>query len=139
MKIFKTTTIQGIKCAHCNYEGETLLIDGETGRLEMNRLSFRAIEERGRDKLLRRENSLRLIRFGDPEVVTFNVDDEAGESHGGSDRRIYADLFGNANSGMLADLMDGIQAVLIGAAANISMATGTPVMVQELLDDVNEK
>lgn len=119
--------------AHSNYEGETLHVEGEKGRLEMTRHTFRAIENRGRDKLLGRHNSLRLIRFGKMEIETFNVDDEGDENHGGCDRRIYADLFGNANSGALASLEDGIQAVLVGIAANISMDTGRRVKVQELL------
>ncbi len=122
-------------CAYAKYEGETIHIEGEKGRLEMTRHTYRKIAEQGYDKTIRQNNSLRLIRFGEEEIETFNVDDESDDMHGGSDRLIYADLFDGANSGALATLEDGIQAVLIGIATNESMASKKAVMVQELLKE----
>ena len=59
--------------------------------------------------------------------------------HGGADRAIIREIFGPADfsgswrSGSLATLRDGIQAVLVGIAANDSIATGRAVEVQPLL------
>ncbi len=120
-------------CAYSKYEGETIHIEGEKGRLEMTRHTYRKIVKQGYDETIRQNNTLKLIRFGKEEIETFNVDDESSDMHGGSDKLIYADLFGGANSGALATLEDGIQAALIGIATNESMANKTAVMVQELL------
>ena len=109
--------------ACCAYEGEEIILEGTDARLEMRRHAFRRPESRGGDALtMRKENSLKLFRFAQAEVEDINADDDIKDSdHGGCDELIYKDLFGNGNSDMLATLEDGIYAVLIGAAANISM------------------
>ena len=106
-----------------SYEGEDLMIEGTTGRLEMCRHAFRKPASRGGDAItLRKENSLKIYRFGNPEPEVFNADDDIKNSdHGGCDELIYKDLFADGKSEMLATLEDGIFAVLIGAAANLSM------------------
>ena len=110
--------------ACCSYEGESIVFEGTTGRLEMSRLAFRKPESRGGDALtMRKENLLRIVRFGVPEVEYYDADDDIKDAdHGGCDELIYKDLFGNGQSDMLATLEDGIFAVLAGAAANISMS-----------------
>jgi len=92
--------------------------------LEMCRHAFRRPESRGGDALtLRKENRLHIYRFGQNEVESFNADDDIKNSdHGGCDELIYRDLFADGKSEMLASLEDGIYAVLIGAAANVSIA-----------------
>ena len=121
--------------ACCAYEGEDLMIEGTTGRLEMCRHAFRRPESRGGDALtLRKENRLNIYRFGQNEVETFNADDDIKNSdHGGCDELIYRDLFADGKSEMLASLEDGIYAVLIGAAANVSIANnGAKVDISSL-------
>ena len=109
--------------ACCAYEGEEIILEGTDGRLEMCRHAFRRPESRGGDALtMRKENVLRVFRFAQAEVENFDADDDVKDAdHGGCDELIYRDLFANGNSEMLATLEDGIYAVLIGAAANISM------------------
>lgn len=57
---------------------------------------------------------------------------EAG-THGGADRHLFADLFGESRSGRLARLEDVVKAVLIGAAVNVSLSEGRRVDVQAQL------
>ena len=83
---------------------------------------------------MRKENLLRIYRFGQNEVENFNADDDIKDSdHGGCDELIYRDLFADGKSEMLASLEDGIYAVLIGAAANVSIANnGAKVDISSL-------
>jgi hypothetical protein len=60
--------------------------------------------------------------------------------HGGGDRRLLEDLFGEAGDdplGRAAGALDGAWAMLTGAAANRSFATGLPVVPGELLHDAS--
>ncbi len=109
--------------AHSNYEGEDIFIEGETGRLEMR-------SRKGPGK--KSDTSLQIFRFGSFEPENVELQTETG-GHGGADARIYEDLFGNANSGRLATLSDGIQAVLTGAAVNEALRTGGKINVQTML------
>lgn len=108
--------------AHCNYEGENIVFEGDKGRIEM----IRRIYE-GKDT-----STVELFRFGQKEPEKIELKSEKG-SHGGADKRLYDDLFGEADSGQLATLEDGIQAVLIGVAVNKSLETGSRVDVQSML------
>ena len=59
-------------------------------------------------------------------------------SHGGSDPALRADFFARSwdseERGHMATLEEAVQAVMVGAAANVSIAEGgRPVRVQELL------
>ena len=51
------------------------------------------------------------------------------------DKLIVADLFGDHPSDTLATLEEGMQAVLVAAAINESLATHGPVQVQPLLNN----
>lgn len=107
--------------AHCNYEGETIIFEGDKGRIEMTR---RRIAGKNSSKVM-------LFRFGmEPEEMKYEA--EAG-THGGADNKLFEDLFGDENSGKLATLEDGIQAVLTGIAVNEALKTGETIDVQELL------
>jgi len=108
--------------AHCNYEGENIVFEGDKGRVEM----IRRIYE-GKDV-----STVKVFRFGQREPEEIELKFEEG-SHGGADKRLYDDLFGEADSGRLATLEDGIQAVLIGVAVNKSLETGSKVDVQSML------
>lgn len=123
--------------ANCHYEGESLSIEGTAGRLEMNRLVYRTVDVRGGEaRNVRKDNSLRIVRFQTGETEIFNADDEIqNANHGGCDERIYEDLFGMNKSEMLASFNDGIQAVLVGIGANLSMAAnGRKIYLQPLLE-----
>ena len=108
--------------AHCNYEGENIVFEGDKGRIEM----IRRIYE-GKDV-----STVELFRFGQREPEKIKLKFEEG-THGGSDKRLYDDLFGETDSGRLATLEDGIQAVLTGIAVNKSLETGSRVDVQSML------
>jgi predicted dehydrogenase len=108
--------------AHCNYEGETIIFEGDKGRLEMI----------CRYQPGHQFSSMEIFRFGQSEPEKVEIKLEEG-SHGGADNRLYEDLFGEAQSGQLATLEDGIQAVLAGIAVNKSLETGSKVDVQSLL------
>jgi predicted dehydrogenase len=108
--------------AHCNYEGENITFEGDQGRIEMIR--------RIRDG--HNFSSVELFRIGQTEPERIELKLETG-THGGADNHLYEDLFGNKNSGQLATLEDGIQAVLIGIAVNKSLQTGSRVNVQSML------
>ncbi len=123
--------------ANCHYEGESICIEGTTGRLEMNRLFYRTFDVRGGEaRDVSRDNSLRIVHLQTGKTEIYDAEDEVKDSnHGGCDERIYEDLFGENKSDMLATLDDGIQAVLIGAGANLSMAAdGKKINLQSLLE-----
>ncbi|WP_166355666.1 Gfo/Idh/MocA family protein [Phytoactinopolyspora limicola] len=65
------------------------------------------------------------------------VDEEGGGGHGGGDRRLLADVFGGRSEpdplGRAAGPIDGAYAMLTGAAANRSFATGLPVQIADLV------
>ena len=78
---------------------------------------------------------LRLLRPGKGiEDVAIH---RAAGGHGGADPSLRAEFFGRKAEATplprMADLDQAVQAVLVGAAANVSIATGEPVRVQELL------
>lgn len=109
--------------AHCNFEGEDIFFEGDLGRIEMRRRKGCNAPEK---------SSVLLYRFGTAEPENIELKLESG-THGGADARLYEDLFGNAGSGRLATLDDGIQAVLTGVAVNESIRTGRKIDVQSLL------
>ncbi len=109
--------------AHCNFEGEDIFFEGDLGRIEMRRRKGYGTPEK---------SSVLLYRFGTAEPENIELKLEAG-THGGADSRLYEDLFGDADSGRLATLEDGIQAVLTGVAVNESIRTGGKIDVQSLL------
>ena len=77
-----------------------------------------------------------LVRVFDRrgEVITYSVPKAEG-AHGGSDARLVARLFQDRDGpdplGHMASSRDGAQSILIGIAANQSIATGLPVEVPE--------
>ncbi len=121
-------------CAYSAYEGILISIEGTQGRIEyihrMNTGALAKTAEHGTEETT--GESLRLYRFEKPtEAVPIDIVDGG---HGGADTLIMKELFGGgAPGGARATIEDGIQAVLIGAAANVSMATGRSVDVQSLL------
>jgi predicted dehydrogenase len=125
--------------AYAPWEGYRVMVNGTEGRLELD------IEERsyvsgshsgGRGE---GKTSLTLRRHWEkPQPIEVEGADAPG--HGGGDRRLLEDLFGEAGDdplGRAAGALDGAWAILTGAAANRSFATGLPVVPGELLHDAS--
>jgi predicted dehydrogenase len=122
-------------CAHANYEGETIWLEGETGRLELEtRYFFKPIAQDMHNMHCTQSKKLRLYRFGcnEPEEIPIPEADPA-LGHGGADDIIFEKFFGNKVDLEQPTLEDGIQAVLVGAAVVESMKTGKAIAVQEQL------
>lgn len=120
-------------CAYTAHEGVNVIIEGTEGKIEyMNRMGSEAMKtgaEYGLEKSF--TESIVIYRFDGPPV-RIDVDSASG-GHGGADPRMFADLFGSGDpSSARASLEDGIQAVLIGVAANESIKKGCVVKVQEM-------
>jgi predicted dehydrogenase len=119
-------------------EGQIISFEGTDGRLEYTtfadtRWLTANIVVPGYEQLL--GESLRLIRPG-KGVERIEIPKVEG-GHGGADPQTREDFFarkpGDPKAWRMATLEDAVQAVLVGAAANVSLATGRPVNVQELL------
>jgi predicted dehydrogenase len=114
--------------AYSPYEGWRATFTGTGGRMEVQQFSSGA-------------------RASDPAgtIAVFDLQDGstthqvpiAQGMHGGSDALLVDRLFGVAGRpdplGYMADSRAGAMALLIGAAANRSMATGGPVRIEDLL------
>lgn len=131
--------INGVPCAyhliaHGHYEGEVIVFEGETGRIEAFKRFFRIPGETAsiHDETLKYEETVTIFRWGQTEPETYALQAEKG-GHGGADVRMYADLFSGNPSPSLATLEDGVQAVLVGAAINDALKTGVKIDVQSLL------
>lgn len=119
--------------AQANYEGMTIMIDGEKGRLEFESRIYRDLKTQTddvQDTNTVSKNRLTLCRYGagEPEEIAIN---QTEGGHGGADTLIVQDLFSSAPSRTLATLEDGIQAVLVAAAINESIAAKQPAKVQK--------
>jgi len=116
--------------AHAPYEGWRAALNGSGGRIEVE--EYHSGHRAG-------EASQRITvhnRKGDN--VTHEICKDIG-AHGGGDERLQARLFsGRAIPdplGHMADSWAGAMSVLIGVAANRSIATGQPVHIADLLSD----
>ena len=121
--------------AQANYEGMTVMIDGEKGRIEFESRIYRDLETQKddvQDTNTVSQNKLTLCRYGSgfPEEIAIN---QTEGGHGGADTLIVQDLFCDKPSRTLATLEDGIQAVLVAAAVNQSLARRQPAEVQGLM------
>ena len=121
-------------CAHAQYEGEIILIEGEKGRIEARNVYIRDIHENGNvhDTDIITQQTLTLCRFGKGAAETVEIPRGEG-SHGGADVGIFGKIFSVPPDPSIPTLEDGIQAVLTGTAMVESLKTGKTVKVQELL------
>lgn len=121
-------------CAHAQYEGEIVIIEGETGRLEARSVYFRKFQDQGdvHDINIITRQSLMLYHYGDGEMTPIEIPKGQG-SHGGADFSIFQKIFAVPPDPLIPTLEDGIQAVLTGAALVESIKTGKPVKVQEMV------
>lgn len=124
-------------CAYAPYEGHRIVIEGTLGRLESDSVGLTTwLTGPERFKESPRPHGRRLM-FYSPDGKSEEIEVKVVKGgHGGSDVLLREDIFGKPTEDPLnrkAPLEEGIQAVLVGAAANQSIATGSPVKVQELL------
>ena len=124
--------------AYSPYESQRTVIEGTKGRLEYS-AAYNTGWIAGGHPLPGMESivgeHLRLYVPG-RGIETVPIQRQEG-SHGGADPQLRADFFSrpwNAKpTAQMASLEEAVQAVLIGAAANRSIASGRPVKVQSLL------
>jgi len=83
--------------------------------------------------------SYSLVAYSPYESQRVIVEGDRGRRHGGADPQLRADFFGREwdapPNDRMASVEEAVQAVLVGLAANRSLATGQPVEVQNLLGD----
>ncbi len=127
--------------AYSPWEGLRVAITGTKGRIELYERHGSHIIRGQSDDELAAEQARSHIRevtwfpmFGVPQKVEVPV---ATGGHGGGDARILEQLFApNPPAdpfGRSANHLDGAASILLGIAANQSIATGQPVEVDELL------
>jgi predicted dehydrogenase len=120
------------------YESLRCVIEGSKGRLEYA-IQYGTGWALGGQRLpgveVHQGESLRLFIAG-KGIRTVPIRKQSG-SHGGADPRLRAEFFATdwsrKPSEQMASLDEAVQAVLVGVAANRSIATGRPVDVQRLL------
>ena len=114
--------------AHSPYEGWRATISGTGGRLEVENIYSgpRAAEPSERAVLHNRRG----------EAITYDIPKATG-GHGGGDARLLERLFSGREIpdplGYMAGSWAGAMSILIGVAANRSIATGQPVTIADLL------
>jgi predicted dehydrogenase len=114
--------------AYSPYEGWRASITGSKGRLEMAEFTSGPYSEPNRDRVTV------FNRYG--ETIVHDIPQVEGE-HGGGDQRLWDRLFsGHALPDPLnhmAGSRAGAMSILVGVAANKSIATGVPVRIADLL------
>ena len=125
--------------AFASYEGWLIQFEGTKGRLELKAVhntnwATGSVAVHGMEKILGET----LVQFTPGKGIE-NIPLTRGEgTHGGSDAQLQHDFFGRpwdaAPTARMAPVAQAIQAILIGHAANVSMAKGgIPVDAQALL------
>jgi len=124
--------------AYSPYESQRVVIEGSKGRLEyLARINTGWVVDSkplpGIEQIATERLQLYLPGEG---VVDVPIERPEG-GHGGADPQLRSDFFGRAwdaePNERMASVQEAVQAVLIGVAANESIATGKPVEVQALL------
>ena len=133
--------------AFCPWEGYRVCFNGTKGRLEFNVVetthvdagtpedfSMPGMRELGLDKQAMVPMIIFQPLWGKPMVIDVVEGDLGG--HGGGDGRLLRDvLVGTQHDplGHAANYVDGARSILTGIAANLSMKTGQPVRVRDLV------
>ncbi len=123
------------------YETQRVIIEGTKGRLEyLSRINTGWVVDStplpGIEQITSEEMKLYLPGEG---VVEIPIQRAEG-GHGGADPQLRSEIFNRDGSAppteQMASLAEAVQAVLVGAAANMSIASNEIVDVQQLLEDV---
>ena len=128
--------------AYSPWEGLRVAITGDRGRVELYERHGSHIIRGQDDQELSAEQELGAAQqlwhfpmFGPPREVPIP---QASGGHGGGDAVLLQDLFSPDVApdpyGRAASHLDGAAAILLGIAANRSIATGGPVDVDDLLE-----
>jgi predicted dehydrogenase len=119
------------------YEGSRITFTGTKGRLEFTAPeTLYGTNEAGGYELKASPHEPRIEifpMFKPSYVVPF---EQATGGHGGADPKLLSDIFRGAGNDPLnhaADHWDGARSILIGIAANHSMATGEPIKINDLV------
>lgn len=117
--------------AHSAYEAALLSVNGSDGRLEFNEYFSGA----------RMKEAEQVVRIFDRKgkLVRGEKRERPKTAHGGADTLLQDRLFGPPQPdplGLVADAKAGALSLLIGLAANKSIATGQPVKTKDLLPEV---
>ena len=138
-------------CAHCPYEGYRICFNGTKGRLEFyivergvtqlhedfSTFGNREENEAESQDVDRKKMAPEIIFqpfWGKPVVYTYDKSAKGG--HGGGDVKLMNNLFIGVKDdpfGHAADFTDGAMSILTGIGANLSMRTGEPVKIQDLI------
>jgi len=119
------------------YEGYRVAINGTEGRVEMSVLESSYISGDGTVQgEIQKGSSLQLFPlFGEPRNIEIP---KAAGGHGGGDANILDAVFSENppedTLGLHATEIDGAYSILTGIAANKSIETGQPVLVDSLFD-----
>ena len=134
--------------AHAPWEGYRVCFNGTKGRLEFNIVEKSFVDAEGQEDFARpgmreisgdKKDMVPEIIFqplwGKAQESPYEVDDRSG--HGGGDARLLSHVFRGAENdpmGHAAGYVDGAKSILTGIAANISIKTGLPVTVKDLVN-----
>lgn len=131
--------------AHCPWEGYRVMFNGSRGRIEMNVVEnsyvsgsgddINLAEQREKDEVIKsRVPQIQIQKhFGAMREVPY---EQAAGGHGGGDVRLLSDVFrgpGEDPLGHAAGVRAGAYSILTGIAANRSLRTEQPVLIDELV------
>ena len=133
-------------CAHCPWEGYRICFNGTEGRLEVNAVE-KPVTKASEDMSifgLRDEDRTAGDKPTIPDIIVQKhwlaprkVDYvKVTGGHGGGDVNLLGHLFGGVTEdplGHAADFHDGANSIIVGIAGNVSMRTGLPVDIDDLI------
>ena len=114
------------------YEGFKLSINGSDARLE--------VQHGGGLRKDEKPDFIRIIKTGDSQITTIEMPPAKPGDHGGGDNAFRRVLFLGEEpefESQRAGAIDGAYSILIGAAANKSIATGQIIDIDELIGDAS--
>lgn len=122
--------------AYCPWEGFNVVFNGDKGRIEakiVEKSYVNAGAEKADEGAVSTESIIVYPMFDPPYQVEI---EEARGGHGGGDQLLLRDILGEPADDRFhraASHIDGATSILTGIAGNISMRTGLPVRVKELV------
>lgn len=125
--------------AFCPYEGFRVAITGDAGRIEYSEThASHIITGEREERYIDNEETAAHLRmqklFSDPVDVEIPI---AEGGHGGGDPLIQEQIFSSApphdSLGRNAGHEQGAASLVVGAAGNLSISTGQPVKIDEIL------